>query len=101
MAAFATDHRGERYCEDRRSGLRAAHVGSGRRPRTSPEAAQPGRTGSDAGRLRPGKIATWNVCLELADTSCGPATRWPWVRGIAIAWAWTPMRTACGVRKPG
>jgi hypothetical protein len=34
---------------------------------------------------RPGKIATWNVCLESVDTSCGPPTRWPWARGIAIA----------------
>jgi hypothetical protein len=50
---------------------------------------------------RPGKIAAWNVCLESAGTSCGPSTRRPWARGIAIAWAWTPMRTACGVREPG
>jgi deazaflavin-dependent oxidoreductase (nitroreductase family) len=26
---------------------------------------------------RPGKIAVWNVCLESADTSCGPPTRRP------------------------
>ena len=24
---------------------------------------------------RPGKMAAWNVCLESADTSCGPRTR--------------------------
>ena len=50
---------------------------------------------------RSGKMAAWNVWLESAGTSCGPPTRRPWARGIAIAWAWTPMRTACGVRKPG
>jgi hypothetical protein len=33
---------------------------------------------------RPGKIATWNVCLESVDTSCAPPTRRAWVRGIAI-----------------
>ncbi|MET7771480.1 CPBP family intramembrane glutamic endopeptidase [Nocardia sp. NPDC005366] len=50
---------------------------------------------------RPGKIAPWNVCSVSADTSCGPPTRWPLARGIASASAWTPMRMACGVRKPG
>jgi hypothetical protein len=48
------------------------------------------------------RIATaWNVWLGSVDISCGPPTRRPWARGIAIAWAWTPMRTACGGREPG
>jgi 1-acyl-sn-glycerol-3-phosphate acyltransferase len=49
---------------------------------------------------RPGKMAAWNVYLESAGTSCGLRTRRPWARGTAIAWAWTPTRTACGVREP-
>jgi hypothetical protein len=63
------------------------------RPVSCKHSSPPGR--------RPGKIAAWNVWLESAGTSCGRPTRRPWVRGIAIAWAWTPMRTACGVREPG
>ncbi len=31
------------------------------------------------------RSATWSVCLESVGTSCGPPTRWPWGRGIAIA----------------
>ena len=48
-----------------------------------------------------GKIAVWNMCLESVDTSYGPPTRPPWARGIATAWAWMPMRTACCIRKTG
>ena len=39
--------------------------------------------------------------MESVDTSCAPPTRWPWARGIAIAWVWTPMRRACGSRRAG
>ncbi|WP_313885701.1 VOC family protein [Fodinicola feengrottensis] len=46
-------------------------------------------------------ILTWNMCWELADTSSGPPIRRRWVPGIATAWAWTPTRTASGVRRPG
>jgi hypothetical protein len=34
---------------------------------------------------QPGKMATWSVYSESVDTSCVLPTRWPWVRGIAIA----------------
>ena len=34
---------------------------------------------------RPGKLAAWSECSESVDTSCGPPTRRPSARGIAIA----------------
>ena len=32
-----------------------------------------------------GKMATWNMCLESADTSCGPLTLQRLERGTAIS----------------
>ncbi len=66
------------------AGVRATDGGADQQVREVPAI----ETGVCSGRrcgAAPGKIATWNVCLESVDTSCGPPTRWPWARGIAIA----------------